>query len=74
VKYKFSKFASTAVIQQQIMRPRIKENATMADELLLIKEDKTNSSFSMASSTVCCYMVIFSLQRWLEETPTRRAD
>ena len=41
MKYKFSKFAPTAVTQQQIMRAHTEDNVAMADELVLSQEDET---------------------------------
>jgi len=46
VKYKFSKFAPTAVTQRQIMRAHTNENVAMADELVLSQEDETQHHHS----------------------------
>jgi len=46
VKYKFSKFAPTAVTERQIMRAHTKENVAMADELVLSHEDETQTHHS----------------------------
>jgi len=57
VKYKFSKFAPTAVTQRQIMRAhsRTKENVAMADELVLSQKDEAQKmSFNIPSSSIVC--------------------
>jgi len=76
VKYKFSKFAPTAVTQQQIMHSCTKENVTMADKLVLRKEDETQIRHSThpvahtVAHTVCCHVDHFSWWSRLEATPT----